>query len=72
MSLIVTERSIGGGQRSMITLTGTEAQIADSLATGTGLSAAKYRWNGEPRLIINDSGVVGAVSITYVVPVKFG
>jgi hypothetical protein len=72
MALVVTERSIGGGARSMVTLTGTEAQIADSLVAGTGLSAEKYRWNGDPKRILSGSGVVGAISVCYVAPVKFG
>ena len=56
----------------MVTLTGTEAEIADSLANGTGLSAQKYRWTGDRNRITGSGGIVGAVSITYVAPVKFG
>jgi hypothetical protein len=73
LALVVTERAFGGGARSMVTLTGTEAEIADSLANGTGLSAQKYRWNGDLNRIVGEGcGIVGAVSITYVAPVKFG
>ena len=72
MALVVTERAFGGGQSTIITLTGTEAQVADSLANGTGLSAAKYRWTGDRNRITGNGGVIGAISLSYIAAVKFG
>ncbi len=72
MALIVTERAFGGGARSLITLTGTEAQIADSLANGTGLSNVKYQWNGDPEKITGCGGIVGAISLSYLSTAKYG
>ena len=65
MAVVVTER-VFGGQRALITATGTEAEVAACLAAGTGVSAAKYYWNGDPKRIIWDTGIVGAISISYV------
>lgn len=64
MALVVTER-LKGTSKAIITLTGTEAEVAGSLATGAGLSAAKYKWNGDITRILWEAGVVGAVSICY-------
>lgn len=72
MALVVTERAFGGGQSTIITLTGTEAQVADSLAAGTGLSAAKYRWTGDRNRITGSGGIVGAISLQYIAAVKYG
>jgi hypothetical protein len=65
MAVVVTERTMGG-QRALITATGTEAEVAACLAAGTGVSAAKYYWNGDPLRIIWETGVVGAISICYI------
>ena len=65
MAVVVTER-VFGGQRALITLTGTEAEVAAALAAGTGVSAAKYYWNGDTTRIIWKSGIVGAVTIGYI------
>jgi len=67
MVLVVTER-VMGGQRALITLTGSETLVADSLAAGTGVSAAKYYWNGDPQRIVWAGGIVGAISICYIAP----
>ena len=65
MAVVVTER-VFGGQRALITLTGTEAEVAAALAAGTGVSAAKYYWNGDPAKIVWQSGIVGAMSVCYI------
>jgi hypothetical protein len=64
MAVVVTER-IMGGSKAIVTLTGTENEIGNSLAAGTGVSAAKYYWNGDTSRIIWQSGVVGAISVAY-------
>ena len=65
MAVVVTETGMGTA-KTIVTLTGTEAEVAAALAAGTGVSAAKYFWNGDPTRIICEAGIVGAVSITYV------
>lgn len=65
MAVVVTERVIGG-QRALITLTGTEAEVAAALAAGTGVSAAKYYWNGDTTKIVWQTGIVGAISLAYI------
>ena len=64
MAVVCTER-VMGGSKAIITLTGTEAEVAAALAAGTGVSAAKYFWNGDPNRILWQTGVVGAVSVCY-------
>jgi len=64
MAVVVTER-VYGGQRALITATGTDAEVAACLAAGTGVSAAKYYWNGDPSRIIWNSGIVGAITVCY-------
>ena len=64
MAVVVTER-VFGGSKAMITLTGTEAEVAAALTGGTGISAPKYYWNGDVNRIVWQSGVVGAVTVAY-------
>jgi hypothetical protein len=65
MAVVVTERTMGGG-KALITATGTEAEVAGCLAAGTGVSAAKYYWNGNTERIVWQTGVVGAISLCYI------
>lgn len=64
MAVVVTETHMGGAH-TVVTLTGTEAEVAGALAVGTGVSAAKYYWNGDPMKILWETGIVGAVSVAY-------
>jgi hypothetical protein len=64
MAVAVTER-VMGGSKAVITATGTEAEVAACLAAGTGVSAPKYYWNGDPNRILWQTGIVGAVSVCY-------
>ena len=64
MAVVCTER-VMGGSKAIITLTGTEAEVAAALAAGTGVSAPKYYFNGDPNRILWQSGVVGAISVCY-------
>ncbi len=68
MVVVVTERARSNGR--LITLSGTEQEVADELATGAHLSNTKYTWNSDCNRIVWDSGIVGAVSCSYLSPVK--
>jgi hypothetical protein len=64
----ITERAMGGVAtgRTLITVTGTEAELTTVLGVGTGLSDVKYKWNGDSMKIVWKTGVVGAVSVCYI------
>ena len=68
MAVAITERALGaaGTGRTLVTVTGSEAEVAIVLAVGTGLSDAKYKWTGDWNDIVWQTGVVGAVSVCYI------
>ena len=63
----ITERAKGGAGtgRTLVTITGTEQELATVLGDGTGLSDPKYRWNGDEKKIVWETGIVGVLSLCY-------
>ena len=64
----ITERAMGGAAtgRTLITVTGSETEVAIVLAVGTGLSDPKYCWDGQEANIVWETGIVGAMSVCYI------
>lgn len=68
----ITERAIGATDllsgRTLVAVTGSEAEVAIVLAVGTGLTDPLHKWSGDKADIVWETGVVGAMSVAYVSP----
>jgi len=52
--------------KTLVTVTGSEAEVAIVLAVGTGLTDAKHVWSGDDADLVWEAGIQGAVSIAYI------
>jgi hypothetical protein len=70
MAVAITERAIGAIHatkgRTLVTVTGSEAEVAVVLAVGTGLTDPLHKWSGSDDDIVWNTGVVGAMSVAYI------
>ena len=66
----ITERALGSinatAGKSLVTVTGTEVEVAIVLSAGTGLADSHHKWDGDKNKLLWQAGVLGAVSIAYI------
>jgi hypothetical protein len=66
----ITERALGTIAatlgKTLVTVTGSETEVAIVLAVGTGLTDPLHRWSGDDKDIVWQTGVVGAMSVAYI------
>jgi len=67
MARVVTEQACANGR--LIFVTGTEAEVMETLGVGTGLSNVKYIWTREEcRIVVETFIAVGNVGVCYFSP----